>query len=187
MKKGLLITIIIIVLLFMIGSFFIGRYNTMKVKETEVKNTWAEVDNQLTRRYELIPNLLETVKGYAKYEKEVLTQVTELRSRVGSAQTVQDKMNSNNQLTSALGRLMVVIEKYPDLKANQNFIALQDELAGTENRLAVARKRYNDTVTSFNQYMVVFPNNILANMYGIKEALLFKAPEEAAKAPKVAF
>jgi LemA protein len=187
MKKGLIAIIIVVILLFMVGSFFIGRYNTMKVKETEVKNAWAEVDNQLTRRYELIPNLLETVKGYAKYEKEVLTQVTELRSRVGSAQTIQDKMDSNNQLTSALGRLMVVMEKYPELKANQNFMALQDELAGTENRLAVARKRYNDQVTTFNQYMVVFPNNILAGMYGIKEAVLFKAAEEATKAPKVTF
>ncbi len=187
MKKGLLVFIVLIFVIILVGSFFIGRFNKMKVMETEVKNAWAEVDNQLTRRYELIPNLVETVKGYAKFEKEVLTEVTELRSRVGSAQTIPDKMNSNNQLSSALGRLMVVIEKYPELKANQNFMALQDELAGTENRLSVARKRYNETVTDFNKYLVVFPNNILSGMYNVKQAELFKAPEAAATAPKVAF
>ncbi len=187
MKKSWIVIIAVILILFLIGNFFVSRFNKMRVMETEVKNSWAEVDNQLTRRYELIPNLVETVKGYAKFEKEVLTEVTEMRSRVGSAQTIPDKMNTNNQLSSALGRLMVVVEKYPELKANQNFMALQDELAGTENRLSVARKRYNDTVTVFNQYLVVFPNNILSGFYNIKQADLFKAPEAAGTAPKVTF
>ncbi len=187
MKKSVIVIIIVAIVLILIGNFFVSRYNTMKRMNVEVNNGWAEVENQLTRRYDLIPNLVETVKGYAKHENDVLTQVTEMRSRVGSAQTIQDKVDSNNQLTSALGRLMVVVEKYPDLKANQNFIALQDELAGTENRLSVARKRYNDVVTSFNSYLVVFPNNILAGWYNIEQATFFQAPEAAAQAPKVEF
>ncbi len=187
MKKGLIAVIIVVVFLFMVGSFFIGKYNTMKTMQTDVTKSWADVETQLTRRYELIPNLVETVKGYAKYEKEVLTEVTEMRSRVGGAQTVSDKIEANNQLSSSLSRLMVVVEKYPDLKANQNFLNLQDELAGTENRIAVSRTRYNEIVSSFNKFLVVFPNNFIASMYNIKEAVFFKAPEGAQTAPKVAF
>lgn len=187
MKKGLIALIVIIVLAFMIGSFFIGKYNSMKTMQTDVTKAWADVETQLTRRYDLIPNLVETVKGYAKYEKEVLTEVTEMRSRVGGAQSVEDKINANNQLSSSLSRLMVVVEKYPDLKANQNFINLQDELAGTENRIAVSRTRYNEVVNGFNKFLVVFPNNLIASMFNIKEAVFFKAPEGAQNAPKVTF
>ncbi|MCB5249752.1 MAG: LemA family protein [Candidatus Cloacimonadales bacterium] len=187
MKKSLIVIIVIVLILLICGSFIISRYNNMRTMRVDVDNGWAEVDNQLTRRYDLIPNFVETVKGYAKHEREVLTEVTEMRSRVGSAQNVQDKMDSNNELTSALGRLMVVVERYPELKANQNFMALQDELAGTENRLSVARKRYNDAVTALNRYLVVFPNNILAGMFNIQQAEFFQAPEAAATAPKIEF
>src|SRR5208337_1018484 len=132
-------------------SFFAGNYNKFVSLDETVKASWAQVENQLQRRYDLIPNLVETVKGYAKQEKDVLVEVTNARAKVGGAGNVSDKISSNNQLSGALSRLMVVVEKYPDLKSNQNFMALQDELAGTENRIAVERMRYNEAVKIYNQ------------------------------------
>jgi LemA protein len=152
-----------------------------------VKTSWAQVENQLQRRFDLIPNLVETVKGYAKQEKDVMVEVTNARAKVGGAGTVPDKIAANNQLSGALSRLMVVVEKYPDLKSNQNFMHLQDELAGTENRIAVERMRYNEAVKDYNQAIKSFPANLLAGMYGYEEASFFKVEEAAKVAPKVKF
>jgi LemA protein len=152
-----------------------------------VKSAWAQVENQLQRRYDLIPNLVETVKGYAKQEKDVLVEVTNARARVGGAATVPDKIDANNELSGALSRLLLVVEQYPDLKSNQNFLRLQDELAGTENRISVERKRYNDAVREYNVAIRSFPANLLAGMFGFKKAAFFEVPAAAQAAPQVKF
>ena len=187
-KKTLLIVLAVIVVLVIAGySFFAGNYNKFVKMDVGIKAAWSQVENQLQRRYDLIPNLVETVKGYAKQEHDVLVEVTNARSKVGGAGTVPDKIAANNQLSGALSRLMVVVEKYPDLKSNQNFMKLQDELAGTENRIAVERMRYNETVKIYNEAIRSFPANFLAGMYGFKEAAFFEAPKDAKVAPKVKF
>ena len=187
-KKTLLIVLAVIVVLAIAAySFFAGNYNKFVKMDVGIKAAWSQVENQLQRRYDLIPNLVETVKGYAKQEKDVLVEVTNARSKVGGAGTIPDKIAANNQLTGALSRLMVVVEKYPDLKSNQNFMKLQDELAGTENRIAVERMRYNEAVKVYNEAIRSFPANILAGMYGFKEAAFFEAPKDAKEAPKVKF
>jgi len=187
-KKTLLIVLAVIVVLIIAGySFFAGNYNKFVQMDVAIKAAWSQVENQLQRRYDLIPNLVETVKGYAKQEHDVLVEVTNARAKVGGAGTVPDKIAANNELTGALSRLMVVVERYPDLKSNQNFLRLQDELAGTENRIAVERMRYNETVKIYNEAIRSFPSNILAGMYGFKEAAFFEAPKEAKAAPKVKF
>ena len=152
-----------------------------------VKAAWAQVENQLQRRYDLIPNYVETVKGFAQQERDVFIKVTEARSRVGGATTVPDKIEANNQLSSALSRLLVVVERYPELKSDQNFLRLQDELAGTENRIAVERMRYNETVKTYNITVRTFPTNILAGMFGFEKAAFFEVPEAAQAVPKVEF
>ncbi len=187
-KKILLIAVIVILVL--VGafySFFKGTYNRFVTLDEGVKASWAQVENQLQRRYDLIPNLVETVKGYAKQEKDVLVEVTNARARVGGASTVPDKINANNELTGALSRLLVVVEKYPDLKSNVNFLRLQDELAGTENRIAVERKRYNDAVQTYNVLIRSFPANMLAGMFGFEKAAFFEAPAASKAAPQVKF
>ena len=188
-KKKTLIVVLVVVLILGVAlySFFAGNYNKFVKMDVGIKAAWAQVENQLQRRYDLIPNLVETVKGYAKQEKDVLVEVTNARSRVGGAGTIPDKIAANNQLTGALSRLMLVVEKYPDLKSNQNFLKLQDELAGTENRIAVERMRYNDTVKVYNEAIRTFPANMLAGMYGFAEAAFFKVDEVAKAAPKVKF
>jgi len=188
-KKKTLIVVLVVVLILGVAlySFFAGNYNKFVKMDVGIKAAWAQVENQLQRRYDLIPNLVETVKGYAKQEKDVLVEVTNARSRVGGAGTIPDKIAANNQLTGALSRLMLVVEKYPDLKSNQNFLKLQDELAGTENRIAVERMRYNETVQVFNESIRTFPANLLAGMYGFKEAAFFKVDEVAKAVPKVKF
>lgn len=191
MGKGLKIFLVILGILLLIVfvsySFLKGTYNTLVTMDEGVKGAWAQVENQLQRRYDLIPNYVETVKGYAKHEKEVFVQVTEARSKVGGATTISDKMQANNQLTSALGRLLLVVERYPELKANTNFIRLQDELAGTENRIAVERRRFNETVKIYNIKVRSFPTNILAGMFGFEKATFFEVPKERQEAPKVKF
>ncbi len=193
-KKTLIIVLAVIVFLAIAAySFFAGNYNKFVQLDTTVKSSWAQVENQLQRRYDLIPNLVETVKGYAKQEKDVMVEVTNARAKVGGAGNVPDKIAANNQLSGALSRLMVVVEKYPDLKSNQNFMALQDELAGTENRIAVERMRYNEAVQIYNQTIISFPANIavsILNSFGkrkFEEAAFFKVDEVAKAAPKVKF
>ncbi len=186
--KSLLIVLgIILVIILALASRLVGGYNKMVGLDESVKTAWAQVDVQLQRRYDLIPNLVETVKGYAAHEKEVFIRVTEARSKVAGAQTVGDKISANNQLTSALGRLLVVVERYPDLKANTNFIRLQDELAGTENRIAVARRRYNESVKAYNQTIRRFPTNIIAGLFNFIRAPLYQIPEAAKELPKIKF
>ena len=167
--------------------YFKGTYNKLVAMDESVKAAWAQVENQLQRRYDLIPNYVETVKGYASHEKEVLTRVTEARSRVGGAGTIDEKIEANNALSSALSRLLVVVEQYPDLKANANFIRLQDELAGTENRIAVERMRFNEAVRAFNTKLRSFPTNMIAGLFGFEKAKFFEVPKERQEAPKVKF
>ena len=191
MSRGIKILLIIfgalILFAFLFYSFFAGTYNSLVRLDEGVKTAWAQVENQLQRRYDLIPNLVETVKGFAKQEREVFIEVTEARSRVGGATNIPDKIKANNALGSALSRLLVVVERYPDLKSNQNFIRLQDELAGTENRIAVERRRYNESVKTYNIKVRSFPTNILAGMFGFEKATLFEVPEAAKAVPKVTF
>jgi len=187
-KRNLIIVLVVIlVIVLAIYSLFAGNYNKFVKMDVAIKAAWSQVENQLQRRYDLIPNLVETVKGYAKQEKSVLVEVTNARAKVGGAATVPDKIDANNQLTSALSRLLVVVERYPDLKSNQNFMRLQDELAGTENRIAVERMRYNEAVKAYNEAVRSFPANIIAGMFNFKESPYFEAPKEAKAAPQVKF
>ncbi len=191
MGKAKLSVIIAVVLIFMIAfslfSFFKNTYNQLVILDENVKTAWAQVENQLQRRYDLIPNLVETVKGYAEHERETFIEVTNARSKVAGAQTQQEQIEANNTLSNALGRLLVVVEKYPELKANQNFIRLQDELAGTENRLSVERRRYNETVRTYNQKIRSFPVNFISGLFGFKRSELFEVASEAKQAPQVKF
>lgn len=178
-------------------AFVKNTYNGMVALDENVNQAWAQVQNVYQRRYDLIPNLVETVKGYAAHERQTLQAVTEARSRVGgvtqlSAEDLTPENLAKFQqaqagLKGALQRLMVVMERYPDLKANQNFIRLQDELAGTENRIAVERKRFNDAVQRYNQTIRSFPQNILAGMFGFVQKPYFEADQQAQQAPKVEF
>jgi LemA protein len=178
---------VLLLLVISFYGFFKGNYNRFVSMDEAVKGSWAQVENQLQRRYDLIPNLVETVKGYGKQEKDVLVEVTNARAKVGGASTVPDKIGANNELSGALSRLLVVVEKYPDLKSNQNFIRLQDELAGTENRIAVERMRYNDAVKAYNVAIRSFPANLLAGMFGFQKATFFEAPAAAKATPQVKF
>lgn len=186
-KIGIGCLVVLILFVVIVGLWVKNMYNGLVSLDEDVNNKWAQVDNQLQRRYDLIPNLVETVKGFAAQEKEVLTEVTRARASVGGAQTTNEKIDANNQLSSALSRLLVVVERYPELKSNENFLRLQDELAGTENRIAVERKRYNDTVTVFNRKIRTFPTNFIAGMLGFEKRAYFEVPEEARTAPKVDF
>jgi LemA protein len=187
-QKTVLIVVVILVLIIAIPySFLKGTYNSLVTMDESVKGAWAQVENQLQRRYDLIPNYVETVKGYAAHEKEVFVKVTEARSKVAGAASISDKIEANNQLSSALARLLVVVERYPELKANTNFIRLQDELAGTENRIAVERRRFNETVKAYNIKIRTFPTNIIAGMFGFEKAAFFEVPKERQEAPKVKF
>ena len=187
-QKTILIVVALLVLLIIIPySYLKGTYNSLVTMDESVKGAWAQVENQLQRRYDLIPNYVETVKGYAAHEKEVFVKVTEARSKVAGAANISEKMQANNQLSSALSRLMVVVERYPELKANTNFIRLQDELAGTENRIAVERRRFNETVKVYNIKIRSFPTNIIAGMFGFEKATFFEVPKERQEAPKVKF
>jgi LemA protein len=187
LKTGLIIVAILILILVIPYSYLKGTYNSLVTMDEGVKGAWAQVENQLQRRYDLIPNLVETVKGFASQEREVFIKVTEARSRVAGAGTIDDKIEANNQLSSALSRLLVVVERYPELKSNTNFIRLQDELAGTENRIAVERRRFNETVRAYNTKIRSFPTNIIAGMFGFEKATFFEVPEARQEAPQVRF
>jgi len=167
--------------------YLILAYNGIIRLKNEVKNSWAQIDVQLKRRYDLIPNLVETVKGYAKHEKGVFTEVTKARNMAAKAETVKEKAGADNMLTGALKSLFAVSEAYPDLKANQNFLQLQEELSGTENKISYARQHYNDIVMMFNNKIQVFPTNMFANMLGFKDEQLFEVAEAEKKPVKVKF
>ena len=187
-KRNLIIVLVVIlVIVLAIYSLFAGNYNKFVKMDVAIKAAWSQVENQLQRRYDLIPNLVETVKGYAKQEKSVLVEVTNARAKVGGAGNIPDKIAANNQLSGALSRLLLVVERYPDLKSNQNFMRLQDQLAGTENRIAVERMRYNEAVKAYNEAVRSFPANIIAGMFNFKESPYFEAPKEAKAAPQVKF
>ncbi len=180
--------LVLIILFGVLIIFVIGIYNTLVRLRNRCQNAWAQVDVQLRRRYDLIPNLVETVKGYAKHEREVFQKVTEARSQAINAGTIKEQGAAENMLTGALKSLFAVVENYPDLKANQNFLMLQEELAGTEGKIAYARQFYNDIVMSFNTKQQVFPSNIVANMFNFNEKEYFEIEEEEAKEPvKVKF
>jgi len=179
---------VIVLLIFAGASSYIGAKNQMVTKNESVKAAWSQVDIVLQRRADLIPNLVETVKGFAAQEQTVFGDIAKARSRLLSANTPADKIAANQQLDGALGRLLVVVENYPRLKSNENFLRLQDELAGTENRIAVERKRYNDTLQDYNTYIGLFPNSFWASMAGFKRNDAYFAASEGAKtAPKVDF
>jgi LemA protein len=186
-KTALIAGVIILVVIVSLFSFFKGTYNNFVALDEAVKGSWAQVENQLQRRFDLIPNLVETVKGYAKQERDVLVEVTNARAKVGGAGNIPDKIQANNELSGALSRLLLVVERYPDLKSNENFLRLQDELAGTENRIAVERKRYNDAVRTYNVAIRSFPANLLAGLFNFKNAAFFDAPAAAAAPPAVKF
>ena len=187
-QKTLLIIAVILIIVILVPYFYLkGTYNSLVTLDESVKAAWAQVENQLQRRYDLIPNYVETVKGYAAHEKELFVKVTEARSRVAGAKSIPDKIQANNSLAGALSRLLVVVERYPDLKANTNFIRLQDELAGTENRIAVERRRYNEMVKVYNIRIRRFPTNLIAGMFGFEKAAFFEVPKERQEAPKVKF
>ena len=162
-------------------------YNTFVSQEESIKGQWAQVENQLQRRNDLIPNLVETTKGIAEQEKAVFTAIADARARLAGAKTPEDTMAAANQQSSALARLLVVAENYPQLRSNETFNRLMDELAGTENRIAVERMRYNERVQEYNTNRRQFPSNVTAGMFGFKEHALFTAPPEAQQVPKVNF
>src|SRR2546428_4894171 len=188
MSKGLIVIIVLVLIALVVFGQYVGVRNTLVSKNEAVKAAWSQVDIVLQRRADLIPNLVETVKGIAGQEQKVFGDIAAARSRLLSAGTPADKIAANQQLDGALGRLLVVVENYPQLKSNENFLRLQDELAGTENRIAVERKRYNDTLQDYNTYAQTFPNNIYAGWAGFKRNEdYFRAAEAARQAPKVAF
>jgi len=178
---------IIVIILVVIALLFIPKYNSLVTAEENVDSKWAQVENQLQRRYDLIPNLVESVKGYASHEQEVIANITQARAQMGSARTPEEQAVANDALTGALSRLLVVVENYPNLKADANFRQLMDELAGTENRLAVAREDYNNEVQQFNKHVKRFPGNLMAGMFGFEQKEYFKAAAGADKAPSIDF
>jgi len=183
----LILLIIIVLLLLIIVGIFFGYYNRIIRFENRIDNAWAQIDVQLKRRADLIPNLLETVKGYMKHEREVLENVTKARSALISAKTPQENIQADNMLTGALKTLFAVSESYPDLKANQNFLNLQDELTHTEDKIAYSRQHYNDTILKFNNTIETFPGVLFARMMNKTPRDMLQIPEESRELPKVSF
>lgn len=196
MKKTWIIIIVVVVLGFMGYSYVKGMYNNMVVKSENVDTQWSQVENVYQRRADLIPNLVNTVKGYASHEKETLEGVINARAKATSvninaanmnAASMQAFQQAQNGLSGALSKLMVVVEKYPELKANQSFLQLQAQLEGTENRIAVERKKFNETTRIYNTYVKLFPKNMFAGMFGFEKKPYFQATQGAEKAPEVKF
>ena len=188
MKKALIIGGVLLGLLLLaglsVGSMFIGHRNTMVEQKEAITGAWAQVDTVIQRRLDLVPNLVETVKGIAAQEKEVFSNIANARAAMAGARSPSQRIAANDQLGGALSRLLVVMERYPDLRSSQNFMRLQDELAGTENRIAVERRKYNQTVQQYNTYIQLFPNNLVASMSGFeREDAYFRTTEEARQAP----
>lgn len=189
-KTGLIVLGVILLLVIMLAGAFIGTFNSLQLMDENVNAKWAQVENQLKRRNDLIPNLVATVKGYATHEKEVFTNIADARAKLGGAMNKNDMkgiQQGNSELTGALSRLLLVVERYPELKADKQFMNLQDELAGTENRLSVARKDYNESVQMLNARIRTFPTSIIAGIIGIKAREYFETPEAEQKAPEVKF
>jgi LemA protein len=188
MKAVIVILIVLLLVAFVVGSAYISRRNQMVIMRESVNAAWSQVDVVLQRRADLIPNLVETVKGYAVQEQTVFGNIAAARAALIGAKTPAEKIAANGQLDSALGRLLVIVENYPQLKSNENFMRLQDELAGTENRIAVERRRYNEAVQAYNTYIALFPNNLVASFAGfVRNDAYFKTEEGARQAPKVNF
>lgn len=187
MKRGLWVLIGIVVIIIGVVGMLAGSYNKLVEMEENVDSQWAQIENQLKRRADLIPNLVNTVKGYAEHEENVLTQITEARSSFNKANTPEEYAEANAEFERALSNLYVVVENYPDLKANQNFTELQYELSGTENRIAAARMRYNEAVQEFNTTVKRFPTNILANIFGFEQRQYFEIDDTDREVPEVNF
>jgi LemA protein len=188
MKAAIIVVVLILILAFLFGSTYVGRRNQMAIKREAVNAAWAQVDVVLQRRADLIPNLVETVKGIAAQEQKVFGDIAAARAALIGAKTPADKIAANGQLDSALSRLLVVVENYPQLRSNENFMRLQDELAGTENRIAVERRRYNQAVQDYNTYISLFPNSLIAGFAGFtRNDAYFKTEEGARQAPRVNF
>jgi LemA protein len=188
MKRVLIAVVLLGVVALAVGSMYVGRRNQMVVKSQAVSAAWSQVDVVLQRRADLIPNLVETVKGYATQEQTVFGDIAKARSALLGAQSPSERIAANGQLEGALGRLLAIAENYPQLKSNENFLRLQDELAGSENRIAVERRRYNETVQDYNTYIGLFPNNIFAGWAGFKpNNAYFVATETGREVPKVQF
>ncbi len=188
MKNTVIAIVILLLIALIFGSMYVGRRNQMVVKREAVSASWAQVDVVLQRRADLIPNLVETVKGFAQHEEKVFGDIAAARSALIGAKTPADKIAANGALDSALSRLLVITENYPQLKSNENFLRLQDELAGTENRIAVERRRYNEVVQDYNTFIALFPNSLVASIGGFtRNDAYFKTDEGARSAPKVNF
>jgi len=188
MKAGVVALIIVVIVAILFGGMYVSRRNQMVTLNETVKSDWAQVDVVLQRRADLIPNLVATVKGFAAHEETVYDDIAKARSALLGAQTPADKIAANGQLDGALGRLLAIVENYPQLKSNENFLRLQDELAGTENRISVERKRYDDAIQSYNTYIGLFPNNVIAGMAGFKRNdAYFAASEASRQVPQVQF
>jgi LemA protein len=188
MKAVLAVVAVIVILVLIVGGMYVSTKNKIVQLDEQVKSNWAQVDVVLQRRADLIPNLVETVKGFAAHEETVFGDIAKARAALLSAKTPEEKIAANGQLDGALGRLLAIVENYPQLKSNENFLRLQDELAGTENRIAVERKRYNDSVQAYNTFIRQFPNSIFASWAGFKpNDAYFKASEGSREAPKVQF
>jgi LemA protein len=188
MKTGVLILIVVVLALGLFGCQAVGIRNDLVTQQEAIKSAWAQVDNQLQRRADLLPNLVETVKGFAGQEQKVFGDIANARAAMMNARGPQERIAANGQVDSALGRLFAISENYPQLKSNENFMRLQDELSGTENRIATERKRYNDTVQKFNTNIQLFPNNIAASLFGIsKEDAYFKTDPAKREVPAVKF
>jgi LemA protein len=188
MKQGTKILLVIAGLIIIVAAMFASAYNKLVTYDEGIKSAWAQVENVLQRRNDLIPNLVNTVKGYAKHEKEIFEDVANARAALLNAKSIDDKAKAAGTLDSAVGRLLAIAENYPQLKANESFNALMDELAGTENRISVERKRYNDIVQLYNTSVRRFPANIIAGFFGFKEKeIYFKAEEKAKQVPEVKF
>lgn len=182
MVIGIIVAVLVLLVLYVVGT-----YNGLVKLRNRVKDQWAQIEVQLKRRFDLIPNIVETVKGYAKHESETLKGVIEARNKFTVASTPEQEMEANNQLTGAIRQLFALSESYPDLKADSSFLKLQETLEDTENKISTTRQFYNDTVLTLNNKVEMFPSNIIANMFGFKKEAFFEAPAEAKEAPKVEF
>lgn len=187
MSSGTTILIVIVGIIVLIAFYIIGVYNKLVNAKNKVDNQFSQVDIQLKRRADLIPNLVETVKGYTKHEEGTLTAVIEARNKAVGATSINDKIDANNQLTGALNKLFALSESYPDLKANENFISLQNDLKDTEDKITYARQFYNDSAMSFNNLVEMFPSNVVASLFKFKKFEYFKIEEKEKETPKVKF